>query len=77
MNNFKGIFSSDAFREVVYDVMDALVVQQLQETYITCLDWGDLETAEGILVSLRYFMVYNDFKQFLDEVQDAGYKRGE
>ena len=73
MNSIFKILESDAVREAWNEVMDALVIEQLKENYIRCLDWADIETASAILVVLRYFMVYEDFKEFLDEVRDAGY----
>ena len=73
MNNIFKLLEKETVREAWNDIMDSLVVEKLKEDYIQCLDWSDLETANAILVVLRYFMVYSDFKEFLDEVRDAGY----
>ena len=64
---------NDAVREAWNEVMEALVVEKLKEDYLLCLDWADIENASAILTVLRYFMVYEDFKEFLKEVKDAGY----
>jgi hypothetical protein len=60
-------------KDAWHDVMEALVVERLKEDYLMCLDWDDVETSSAILTVLRYFMVYSDFKMFLDEVRNAGY----
>ena len=73
MNSIFKMLEQDAVREAWNNVMEALVVERLKEDYLMCLDWLDMETASSILVVLRYFMVYDDFKQFLNEVKDAGY----
>ncbi len=73
MNSMFKLLENDSIREVWNDIAAALVVEKLKEDYVQCLDWSDLETANAILVVLRYFMVYSDFKEFLDEVRDAGY----
>jgi hypothetical protein len=33
----------------------------------------DVETATDILATLRYFTTYEEFKEFMKEVRDAGY----
>lgn len=71
--NILKMLESEAVRDAWNEVMEALVVERLKEDYLLCLDWADIETASSILVVLRYFMVYNDFTEFLKEVQDAGY----
>ena len=73
MNSIFKMLEQDSVREAWNDVMEALVVEQLKENYLLCIDWADMETANAILVVLRYFMVYEDFKQFLNEAKDAGY----
>ena len=73
MNSIFKVLGQPSVREAWNDVMEALVVERLKEDYLMCLDWADIETASAILVVLRYFMVYDDFKQFLNEVKDAGY----
>ena len=73
MNSIFKMLERDSVREAWNDVMDALVVEQLKESYLLCLDWEDIENASAILTVLRYFMVYSDFKSFVDEVKDAGY----
>ncbi len=71
--NILKMLESDEVRGAWNDVMDALVVEQLKESYLLCLDWADTENATAILTVLRYFVVYEDFSDFLKEVQDAGY----
>ena len=73
MNSIFKTLERDSVREAWNDVMDALVVEQLKESYLLCLDWEDIENASAILTVLRYFMTYTDFKSFVDEVKDAGY----
>ena len=73
MNSIFKLLEQDSVREAWNDVMEALVVERLKEDYLLCLDWDDVETSSAILTVLRYFMVYEDFKQFLDEVRSAGY----
>ena len=73
MNSIFKMLEQDAVRDAWNNVMEALVVERLKEDYLLCLDWADMETANAILVVLRYFMVYDDFKQFLNEAKDAGY----
>jgi len=73
MNSIFKMLERDSVREAWNDVMDALVVEQLKESYLLCLDWEDIENASAILTVLRYFMIYSDFKSFVDEVKDAGY----
>lgn len=75
MNIFK-MLENDNVRDAWNNVMEALVVERLKEDYLLCLDWAEMETANAILVVLRYFMVYEDFKQFLNEAKDAGYDTG-
>ena len=73
MNSIFKLLEQDSVREAWNDVMEALVVERLKEDYLLCLDWDDVETSSAILTVLRYFMVYEDFKHFLDEVRSAGY----
>ena len=73
MNSIFKMLEQDAVRDAWNNVMEALVVERLKEDYLLCLDWADIETAKAILVVLRYFMVYEDFKLFIDEAKDAGY----
>lgn len=73
MNSIFKMLEQDAVRDAWNNVMEALVVERLKEDYLLCLDWDDVETSSAILTVLRYFMVYEDFKQFLDEVRSAGY----
>lgn len=73
MNSIFKMLERAPVREAWNDVMDALVVEQLKESYLLCLDWEDIENASAILTVLRYFMTYTDFKSFVDEVKDAGY----
>ena len=73
MNSIFKLLEQDSVREAWNDIMEALVVERLKEDYLMCLDWADMETANAILVVLRYFMVYEDFKHFLEEAKDAGY----
>lgn len=72
MNSIFKLLEQDSVREAWNDVMELLVVEKLKEDYILCLDFNDTETASAILTVLRYFMVYEDFKHFVDEVKDAG-----
>jgi len=73
MNSMFKLLENDNVREAWNDIMEALIVEKLKEDYLLCLDWDDIETAAAILVVLRYFMVYSDFKEFLQEARDAGY----
>ena len=73
MNSMFKLLENDNVREAWNDIMEALIVEKLKEDYLLCLDWDDIETAAAILVVLRYFMVYSDFKEFLQETRDAGY----
>lgn len=73
MNSIFKMLERAPVREAWNDVMDSLVVEQLKESYLLCLDWEDIENASAILTVLRYFMTYTDFKSFVDEVKDAGY----
>ena len=73
MNSMFKLLDNDNVREAWNDIMEALIVEKLKEDYLLCLDWNDIETASAILVVLRYFMVYSDFKEFLQEARDAGY----
>ena len=73
MNSIFKMLEQPSVKEAWNDVMEALVVERLKEDYLLCIDWADMETANAILVVLRYFMVYEDFKQFLNEAKDAGY----
>ena len=73
MNSIFKLLEQDSVREAWNDIMEALVVERLKEDYLLCIDWADMETANAILVVLRYFMVYEDFKHFLEEAKDAGY----
>lgn len=73
MNSIFKMLEQDSVREAWNDVMEALVVERLKEDYLLCLDWDAVETSSAILTVLRYFMVYADFKHFLDEVRNAGY----
>lgn len=73
MNSIFKLLEQDSVREAWNDVMEVLVVERLKENYLLCLDWEDIENASAILTVLRYFMNYNDFKFFVDEVKDAGY----
>ena len=73
MNSIFKTLERAPVREAWNDVMEALVVEQLKENYLLCLDWEDIENASAILTVLRYFMTYTDFKSFVDEVKDAGY----
>lgn len=72
MNSIFKLLEQDNVREAWNNVMEVLVVEHLKESYIMCLDWDDTETASAILTVLRYFMIYEDFKDFVDEVKDAG-----
>jgi hypothetical protein len=73
MNNIFKVLNSDSVQDAVSDVIDILVIERLKEDYILCLDTEDKDVATAILTVLRYFMVYDDFKDFLAEVRDAGY----
>lgn len=73
MNSIFKMLENDTVRDAWNNVMETLVVERLKEDYLLCLDWADIETASAILVVLRYFMVYSDFKDFLNEAKDAGY----
>lgn len=73
MNSIFKMLEQDSVREAWNDVMEALVVERLKEDYLLCIDWADMETANAILVVLRYFMIYEDFKHFLEEAKNAGY----
>ena len=73
MNSIFKLLEQDSVRDAWNNVMEVLVVERLKEDYLMCLDWADIETASAILVVLRYFMVYEDFKHFLNEAKDAGY----
>jgi hypothetical protein len=73
MSNIFKILEQQSVRDAWNDVMEALVVERLKEDYLLCIDWADMDTANAILVVLRYFMVYDDFSDFLREAKDAGY----
>ena len=73
MNSIFKMLEQPSVKDALDDVMEALVVERLKEDYLLCLDFGDVETSSAILTVLRYFMVYSDFKHFLDEVRHAGY----
>lgn len=73
MNSLFKLLDRDSVKEAWCDIMEDLVVENLKEHYMMCLDWGDIENATAILTVIRYFSSYTDFKQFLDEVADAGY----
>lgn len=73
MSNIFKILEQQSVRDAWNDVMEALVVERLKEDYLLCVDWADMDTANAILVVLRYFMVYDDFSDFLREARDAGY----
>ncbi len=73
MSNIFKILEQQSVRDAWNDVMEALVVEHLKEDYLLCIDWADMDTANAILVVLRYFMVYEDFSEFLKEARDAGY----
>lgn len=59
-------------------MIDQLVVERLKEEYLLCLDSEDPNDAvhfgPSILSTLRYFMIYADFKDFINEVRSAGYQ---
>ena len=76
MNNMFKLLENESIQDAWNDIVDVAVVERLKDSYVMCLDWVDMETANAILVVLRYFMVYEDFKEFLDEVRDAGYDTG-
>lgn len=73
MNNIFKLLDQDSVREAWNDVMEKLVVEKLKEDYLLCLDWDDIENASAILTVIRYFTAYSEFKEFIDEVKDAGY----
>ena len=76
MNNMFKLLENESIRDAWNDIVDVAVVERLKDSYVMCLDWLDMETANAILVVLRYFMVYDDFSEFLNEVRDAGYDTG-
>ena len=76
MNNMFKLLDNESVQDAWNEIVDVAVVERLKDSYVMCLDWLDMETANAILVVLRYFMVYEDFKEFLDEVRDAGYDTG-
>lgn len=73
MNSLFKLLEQDSVKEAWNDVMEKLVVEKLKEDYLLCLDWNDIENATAILTVIRYFTNYTEFKDFLDEVKDAGY----
>lgn len=73
MNSLFKLLEQDSVKEAWNDVMEKLVVEKLKEDYLLCLDWDDIENATAILTVIRYFTNYTEFKDFLDEVKDAGY----
>lgn len=73
MNSIFKLLEQQSVRDAWNDVMETLIVEKLKEDYLLCVDWADMETANAILVVLRYFMVYSDFSEFLQEARDAGY----
>ena len=73
MNNMFKLLENESVQDAWNDIVDVAVVERLKDSYLMCLDWEDMETANAILVVLRYFMVYEDFSEFLNEVRDAGY----
>jgi hypothetical protein len=73
MSNIFKMLEQQSVRDAWNDVMEALVVERLKEDYLLCIDWADMDTANAILVVLRYFMVYDEFSNFLKEARDAGY----
>lgn len=74
MNSIFKILEQTSVRDAWNDVMEALVVERLKEDYLMCLDWDDQETASALLTVLRYFMVYTEFTEFIEEAKDAGYQ---
>jgi hypothetical protein len=73
MNSIFKLLDQPSVKEAWNDVMEALVVERLKENYVMCLDFNDIETATALLTVLRYFTVYEDFIEFINEVKDAGY----
>ena len=73
MNNMFKLLDNESVQDAWNEIVDVAVVERLKDSYVMCLDWVDMETANAILVVLRYFMVYEDFSEFLNEVRDAGY----
>lgn len=73
MNSIFKLLENPNLKELAYDVIDILVVERLQEHYIMCLDFDDLDTAKDILAVLRYFSTYEEFCDFLEETRNAGY----
>ena len=73
MNSLFKLLEQDSVKEAWNDVMEKLVVEKLKEDYLLCLDWDDIENATAIFTVIRYFTNYTEFKDFLDEVKDAGY----
>jgi hypothetical protein len=73
MNSMFKLLDNESVQDAWNDIVDVAVVERLKDSYVMCLDWEDMETANAILVVLRYFMVYEDFTEFLNEVRDAGY----
>lgn len=76
MNNMFKLLENESIRDAWNDIVDVAVVERLKDSYLMCLDLADMETANSILVVLRYFMVYDDFTEFLNEARDAGYDTG-
>jgi hypothetical protein len=73
MNSIFKLLDQDSVREAWNDVMEKLIVEKLKEDYLMCLDWDDIENASAILTVIRYFTTYTEFKEFIEEVKDAGY----
>jgi hypothetical protein len=72
MNSIFKLLEQPTVREAWNDIMEVLVVERLKEDYLLCLEFHDMDTAAAIMCVLRYFMVYDDFKEFLNELTDAG-----
>ena len=72
MNSIFKLLEQPTVRDAWNDIMEVLVVERLKEDYIICMDFKDLQTATAIRCVLRYVRVYDDFKEFLNELKDAG-----
>lgn len=54
------------------DDIEVQTINRLKEEYICLLEFDEIQKATSVLSALRYFLEYNDFIDFLNEVKDAG-----
>lgn len=55
------------------DDIEVQTINRLKEEYICLLEFDEIQKAATTLSALRYFLEYEDFIAFLQEVKDAGF----